>query len=294
MPPRSTLALALCTCVGIAGPVTAQNPELRREDRRAEAMRERFGVPIIAPQKWGEYTLVSIVEEGKAVKKGDLLFQLKSPSLEAKLSELVQKLEEAKAEHASSRLDREVAELRLREFVGGTKRDEIEEVSGEIVLAGQAHKAAGAKLAAVKRAARNAEDPTLTAAEFEATKAGFAYERSLTKRKVLEEFTHPRRQKELEAAVEKAKLAEFRLHAIATRAGTDLKALEEEASRVKAVRAPEDGVVRFLSARGFGGMPGPFGQTRFKAGDTVGNSFQILVLHPEGKDKEQDMPAEKK
>lgn len=302
MSPRSTLSLALCACLGLAGTASAQfGPNGPQRPGRAE-MPRRFGSMIATPPKWAEYTVVSIAEEGKAVKKGDVVLVVKSAKYDAKLADLKFQQQSATADYEAAKMDRIIAELRLTEYAEGVKRLDIEQINGAIVVAEMTRKIADEKLAAAEKEGGGLPKHVLSSFKLEVLKAEGAYEEAMLRKKLMTQYTHPLRQKELEAAVEKAKAVEYRLKSIESRVKADLKAHEDEAAEFT-IRAPHDGVVEPRSLRGMGGTEGMVGMgpgPRLAVGSRISMGGVLFTIRPTEKDKPGDnadkdeKPEEKK
>lgn len=286
MSPRSTLSLALCACLGLAGTASAQLVPNGAQRPGREEMQRRVGIPILVPRKVNEYKLESIAEVGKTVKRGDIVFTLRSAELEKKLADLTAKDVVAKAEYESAKLDRQILELRLREFVDGIKRLEVEQIHGEIAVAEMEKTIRVENVAALQKQGGANAKASLAPLQLEVLKANVAYEQALGRKRLMMEYTHPLRQKELEAAVEKAKATEFRLRAVSIQATADQKALEEETSEIFRVRVPRDGVIRAPSVRPMNMPAGPEGVGPYKAGDTVQAGYPVFMLYSPERDKE--------
>jgi HlyD family secretion protein len=91
--------------------------------------------PPSQTQKEGASTIISLVPDGAAVKRGDMLCELDSSEYQelARRQQII--VEEARAAHSQASLALEVAKLTLRSYREGEKGQVVREYKGEIALA---------------------------------------------------------------------------------------------------------------------------------------------------------------
>ncbi len=82
-----------------------------------------------------EAEIVRILPDGSLVKKGDFICGLHSAAVDDQLANLHNTIKAAQAAYTSARLDREVAEIAVREYVEGDYVDQLPEAEGNIKIA---------------------------------------------------------------------------------------------------------------------------------------------------------------
>ena len=222
-------------------------------------------------------TIISIVPEGKLVKKGDLVCELDAATLKDTLTNQVITTKGAEAAFQNAKLTREVAEIGVIEYIEGIYKQDYATAEGEIKLAEADLKRAEDRLEwsdKMKEKGYVSEGQNISD-KLTLQRAKFTLEQSQTKRHVLETYTKKKTVKELQAEVEKAHSDE-----LAKQATWELeKGKEEKLNRQIAnckILAPNDGLVVYANDPGRGGM----GQTtpQIEEGATIRERQKIFSL----------------
>ena len=80
-------------------------------------------------------TVISLIPEGSAVKKGDVLARLDGSTYEEMLRQQIIVVEQAKASHLQAQLNHEIAKIALHEYIEGTAKELVQEMNASIYLA---------------------------------------------------------------------------------------------------------------------------------------------------------------
>ena len=203
----------------------------------------------------GSTTIISITEEGKLVKKGDLVCELDSAGLRDQLTnqEITTKRAEADLEQAKKTL--EVAEIGVREYIEGTFPESEQSAEGQIKLAESELIRAQERLewsdrmlqiGYVTQSANMSDRLTLQRAEFSLREAE-------TKLKVLRIYTKEKQLKELQATVEKARSDMYARQSTYELEKEKEQKLKAQIEKCK-LYAPADGLVVYANEQNrFGG-----------------------------------------
>lgn len=156
--------------------------------------------------------ILDIVPEGTYVKEGDFLVRLDSSWLEAERTKQEIACAQSEALLAEAQNALETAKINLKEYLEGQYRLEEKKIQNEILLASQEVSRARENLAYSERLAAKGyiTKQQLEAESFALQKAQNELEAAQLKLKVLQEYTKPKRVKELESEI---KTAEARLAA---------------------------------------------------------------------------------
>jgi RNA polymerase sigma factor (sigma-70 family) len=100
----------------------------------------------------GGTAIIQLVPEGTNAKKGDTICVLDSAPLRDRLSNVEIAIQAAEAEYQNARVEREVAELAVKEYEEGTSKHELTTVKGEVALAQSAIQKAELGLDRARRA----------------------------------------------------------------------------------------------------------------------------------------------
>lgn len=233
----------------------------------------------------GQTTIISIVDEGKKVKKGDLLIELDSSALQNKLIDQQIAVQGAKASYVRARenvavvknqgqSDVEAARLAakfarddLTKYQQGEFPNQKKEQLAKIAVKQEELRRAKEKLSwsKVLFSEKYLSQTELEADELAAKKARIDLELSRSNLQLLLDFNHVRRMDELNAAVKKTASAMVREQRKAksgnVQAAADLQAkkalferenarlekLREELDKTR-IRAPQDGVVVYATS----------------------------------------------
>ena len=98
------------------------------------------------PRSRANTTIISLVPEGTRVKKGDLVGELDSASLRDQLINQRIATRVAQANYQNARLERETAEIAVKEYQEGIYPSDRAAIQGEIKLAESAMAKARARL----------------------------------------------------------------------------------------------------------------------------------------------------
>jgi HlyD family secretion protein len=83
----------------------------------------------------GASTLLTLVPEGREVRKGDVLAQLDASVYEELLRQQRIAVEQARATHLQAQLNLEIAKLAVQEYKEGIQRETIKQMEGQLALA---------------------------------------------------------------------------------------------------------------------------------------------------------------
>ncbi|MGC8641443.1 MAG: efflux RND transporter periplasmic adaptor subunit, partial [Isosphaeraceae bacterium] len=224
----------------------------------------------------GSTTIITIIEEGKRVKKGDLVCELDSAALRDQLTNQKISTQGAEASYQNARLTREVAEIAVKEYVEGIYKQDYATCQGEIKLAESDLSRASDR---VDWATRMYEKGYVSKAqkvseELNFQKAKFALEQAQSKLDVLEHYTKAKTIKELESEVEKAKSDELAKKQTWQLEKDKEAKLEKQIDYCK-LYAPGDGIVVYANdpSRNFGST-----QPQIEEGATVRERQKIFSL----------------
>ncbi|MFZ0035331.1 MAG: hypothetical protein WAK60_10155, partial [Sedimentisphaerales bacterium] len=244
----------------------------------------------------GKTTILTIVDEGTRVKKGDLLIELDASTLiDARVDQQirVQNAEaafigarenlavvenQAKSDVNKAELTLEFAKQDLRKYTEGEYQNSLKEVESQITLAREELQTAEEKLKWSQKLFEKQyiSQTELQIDELSAHKNKLDVELAENNLHLLEDFTHPRRLAELASDVSQAEMALERTNrkarADVVQAEADLKAKESEFERQKdklkkneeqitktKIYAPADGLVIYATSakQGFRGNQEP-------------------------------------
>jgi RND family efflux transporter MFP subunit len=224
----------------------------------------------------GSTTIISITEEGKRVKKGDLVCELDSASLRDQLTNQKISTQGAEASFQNAKLTREVAEIAVKEYEEGIFIQDRATCEGEIKLAESDLARASDR---VDWATRMYEKGYVSKAqkiseELNYQKAKFALEQAQSKLNVLLNYTRGKTIKELRSDVEKARSDELAKEQTWQLEKTKEAKLEKQIANCK-LYAPGDGIVVYANdpMRNFGST-----QPQIEEGATVRERQKIFSL----------------
>jgi RNA polymerase sigma factor (sigma-70 family) len=214
----------------------------------------------------GETTIMKLLPEGSAVKRGDLVCELDASVLRDALINQTINVKVAAANYQNARLARDNAEADVAAYIEGTHKQELHALHAEITLAESAIKKAKAQQARAVRAKasskagdRGGKDVTSTEAaadleidlrideaEHDVVRETLALEAAKMKRETLEKFTYPRTIRQLKSAVEDKRLAELGKEQI-WKLEQSKEAKIRESLTFTRLTAPSDGVVAYFN-----------------------------------------------
>jgi HlyD family secretion protein len=184
--------------------------------------------------------------EGAHVARSDLVCELDVADLLDRLRDQEITVKAAEASYLNAKLNREVAEIGVTEYLEGIYKQELETVLGEIALAQSDLKRAEERLDWSHRMfsmgyislGENISD------KLAMRRAKFAMEQAQTKRAVLEQYTKSKTILERKSGVEKERSEELAKQAVFELEGSKRKSLAAQVERCKVV-APAAGTVRY-------------------------------------------------
>ncbi|MFO0950662.1 MAG: efflux RND transporter periplasmic adaptor subunit [Isosphaeraceae bacterium] len=270
-PGQRTEAVADGTRVSVAPPAGMGTHTVGRE-RLLYTIKERGSLePSRSEDVYSQVavntTILRILPEGTRVKKGDLVCELDSLALRDQLTNQIITSRGAEATYQTARSEREVAEIALTEYLEGTSRSELLQVTSAVAAAQERGKVMirrlerlGRARAAMDEVRKKSSAPPTTAeiladldladrfedAEEAVRDAKAASELEYRKRDTLEKFTMPRTVASLKGVVERARAREF-----AARAAWELERSKEEKIQRQITNckllAPSDGVIVYAN-----------------------------------------------
>ena len=224
----------------------------------------------------GQSTILSLVPEGRAVKKGDLVCELDSALLRERLVNQQIAEQRASAAYQNAKLSREVAEIAVAEYVEGIFKQELFTLKSEIAGAEAAIQKADDRLERTQHArqrmsevAKNApQTPADVAAELDIVDRLESAEQSVQKERktlelaraklaVLEKYTREKTTKALKVEAERKRTEELGKQESWVLEKNKAEKLKKQIEACR-VFAPRDGVIVFANdpvRRGSYGRP---------------------------------------
>ena len=211
----------------------------------------------------GSTTIVMILPEGSAVKKGQVVCRLDSSALRDQLTNQNITVKSAEAKYQNAKLTREVAEIAVVEYSEGIYKQNQADLKNAVTAAESAIQKAEARKKRTEVARRRLQElhatkgPASTPADLvaeleledriEATETALASERAAldqarNKLVVLEKFTLPKTVKELRQEVDAARSAELAAQATFELQVSKARKLEKQLEACT-IKAPRDGML---------------------------------------------------
>jgi RND family efflux transporter MFP subunit len=243
-------------------------------------------------QVMGTTTIISILPEGKYVRKGTLVCELDPSTFQDLLKNQKTATLGAEAAYQNARMAREVAEVAVHEYAEGIYQSELAALQGAITSAQAAMQKAEARVARTRDALKRLRDasahhagalaPASVVAELDLEdrlddasqtllNEKNAFELARSKRDLLERYTRDKMVRRLQAEVEQAKSIELAKHQIVALEQDKEARLERQIGYCKLV-APNDGIVVYASERNRIGFP------PIEKGAIVGEHQKIFSL----------------
>jgi multidrug resistance efflux pump len=228
----------------------------------------------------GGTTILEIVADGSLVKKGDQLALLDGATIEENFNLQKNTVGKAEATMISAKNEFEAAKISVQEYLEGTYLQSMQTIESDITIARQ-------NLTSSENIARHSEEMVrkgyTTPQQHESNvyavkKAKLDLEKQLTAKKVLEQFTKVKTQKDLESkrdtaeAKMKSEVAAYELEL------AKLKRLEANLKKCTLV-APQDGMVVYANDMSGGGRGGQM-TPKIELGAAV-RQYQSIVKLPE-------------
>jgi HlyD family secretion protein len=240
-----------------------------------KAIRDRENNPAGSSKAYslveGQTTIIKILPDRSQVKKGEVVCELDSAALRDTLVNQRITTKSAEASFQNAKLSREIAELAVVEYAEGLYVDERVERELDIKIAEADLALAEDNLEELK--GQKADSKKLRTAGLVTMKARFALERGQSRRKTLLEFTKPKRMKELQSELEKARSNELAKHATWELQGSKEKKLEKQIAACE-IRAPRDGTLVYAN-------PGDGRRTLIEEGATVRERQLLFEIVPD-------------
>jgi HlyD family secretion protein len=215
----------------------------------------------------GQTTILEILPEGTHVKKGQIVCALDASALKDRL--LNQKIvgEGARATVRNATLEREVAEIALREYVDGIYAQEQDTLRDEISAAESAIQKAEGRLERTRHARKQLNDAwpvtkgarpsadivseidiedRIEAALLTIEREKTALKQAKRKREVLEKYTLGKTTKKLQAEVERKRLDELAMQSASELEKSKESKLEKQIASCE-IRAPSDGLLVYAN-----------------------------------------------
>lgn len=224
-------------------------------------------------QSGGASTILTLVDEGTTVKKGDILCELDASDYEELVYQQKIKTEQARAILETGKLNLSVAELAVREYREGIVKQTVESLEGQIALAEATRERTVDRLRWTEKMLKMgyvAKTAKATAIRDEKV----AENDILSTRWILENLRMhgiPMTLKQLESEVEKRKYEVLANSQRVTRHDERLKHYELMVDRCT-IRAPHDGFVIYATDRGRSTTQ------RIEPGSTVRQSQELFYL----------------
>jgi HlyD family secretion protein len=196
----------------------------------------------------GASVLLSVIPEGSAVKRGDVLAVLDSADYEEMLRVQRISVERATADTLQAELQLDIAKLAVREFEHGTLRETCDDFEGRILLARSELERTTDRVAWCHRMQAKGYLPAVavSAEEFKQAQLDLGLAQQVSAFDVFKRYTAPKTAKILKGAVTAAEttLAYQRMRFARQR---DRLALLEEQVKNCTIRAPHDGFVIYAN-----------------------------------------------
>lgn len=231
----------------------------------------------VVNQVEGQSTILYLKPEGSVVKQGELVCELDATVLKDNLNRQMIATQKAEADLLNATKTREVAEIALREYLDGTYPQELKTLEGELDLAKKNLTQAEVTYKwSTNMAKKGFISPSQNRADRDAmVSCQINLRKSETKIHVLKNYARPKKQKELEAAVEKARVDELAKRSMAIEERNKEDKLRDQIAKCR-LTAPVDGLIVYDK----GGMRrgGMGNQTLIEEGATVRQYQKIINL----------------
>lgn len=194
----------------------------------------------------GASTIIWLIPEGTAVKKGDVLARLDAINYEEMLRQQAIVVEQAKASHLQAQLDHEIAQIALREYLEGVAKTTEQEMEANITLAESNLNQARERLEWTRKMSSKGY---VSIAQLETDKqtvmtSEISLQNLFSQHNLFLKFTLPKTQKTLEADITTTQTTLDSEEVKLNRQVERYKLLERQVARCS-IRAPHDGVVYY-------------------------------------------------
>ena len=241
----------------------------------------------------GQSTILSLVPEGRAVKKGDLVCELDSAVLRDQLVNQVIAEQRASAAYQNAKLSREVAEIAVAEYVEGIFKQELYTLKSEIAGAEAAIQKADDRLERTQRARQRmsevakdtAKTPADIAAELDIVDRLESAEQSVQKERktlelarakldVLEKYTREKTTKALKVEAERKRTEELGKKEAWVLEKNKVEKLNRQIEACR-IFTPRDGVIIYANDPG---RRGGYGRPQVEEGAAVRERQKIASV----------------
>ncbi len=194
----------------------------------------------------GASSIISLIPEGTPVKKGDLLARLDSSTYEEMLRQQEILVEQAKATHLQARLNYEIAQLAVREYVEGTVYETVQQMEGSLAMARSDLTRAQQRLEWTKMMNQKgyASVAQIETDKATVTTADLALQRQLGTYDLFNRFSMPKMKKTLQGDVTAAQTSLSNEYVRLQRQLERLATLKKQVEHCT-ITAPQDGVVYY-------------------------------------------------
>jgi HlyD family secretion protein len=215
----------------------ADVPDQKPNSTQAVIIKSMINVPT---------TVVMVVADGSAVKIGQVVCELDAAAFWNQLVNQQIATKSAAANFENAKLTREESEIDKKWYEEGIFLTELQETEGDIKIAESEFSLAQDELNALK-AANPDNKLAIKRAELVMLRAQFALEKTQSRRRLLVDYTKPKKIKEFTTAVEKARSLELANRAIWELEASKEKKLEHQIAQCRIV-APIDGKLVYTNA----------------------------------------------
>ncbi len=199
----------------------------------------------------GGSTILSIVEDGKRVEKGEELARLDSSQLEDQINQQRITYEKARAAHIQAEKDYEVAKISVQEYLEGTYLKELQDLEAQVTIAMENLRTAENTLQYTQRMFRKgyATPLQLEAQQFAVKRAQLELESAETAKKVLIEFTKVKTLEDLQSKRDTAEAKKDSEKAAFELEEARLRRFEAQLAKC-VIRAPQAGMAVYANETG--------------------------------------------
>lgn len=196
----------------------------------------------------GSSTVIWLIPEGSEVKKGDVLARLDGSTYEEMLRQQTIVVEQARASHLQAQLDLEIAKIALREYLEGTVQETIEQMEANLSLAKSNRTQAEQRLEWTRKMNKKgyASIAQIKTDEQTFLSSELALRQQETSYDLFKQFTRPKNEKTLEAAITTAQTTLDNEQVKMNRQVERFELLKKQVARCT-IRAPHDGVVYYFT-----------------------------------------------
>ncbi len=219
----------------------------------------------------GSSTILSLVEEGATVRKGDVLCTLDASDYEEMARQQQINVERAQTENRQAELDLEVAHMAVREFREGLFKQTIQDYRGQIVLAESEMERGADRLKWSKRMVVKGYLPAgqVTNEEYNLARSSLTNAQMRSGLQVFQRYSAPKTLRELESRVRSAEATLAYQRTKLERNHERLRNLQLQVEQCT-IRAPHDGFIIYANDRRH--------QVRIEPGVSVRRKQDLFLL----------------